>query len=83
MKYTSVQIGALVRETRMSLGLTQESLALAAGTGMRFIIDLEKGKPTCQLQKALTVLNTLGIKMTLDPPIAQATERQKKEQDVR
>jgi HTH-type transcriptional regulator / antitoxin HipB len=40
---------------------------MTSGTGLRFIIELEKGKPTCQLGKALTVLNTLGItiKMTL------------------
>lgn len=68
MQYTSVELGKMVRETRKSLGLTQESLALAAGTGLRFIIELEKGKPTCQLQKALMVLNTLGIKMTLTSP---------------
>src|SRR5438067_1936146 len=46
MKYTSTQVGELVRETRTGLGLTQESLAMAAGIGLRFIIDLEKGKPT-------------------------------------
>jgi len=29
---------------------------------------LEKGKPTCQLGKVLTVLHTLGIKLELIPP---------------
>ena len=42
--------------------------SLTAGTGLRFIIDLEKGKPTCEIGKALTVLQTLGIDMTLVPP---------------
>jgi HTH-type transcriptional regulator/antitoxin HipB len=74
MKYTSSTIGQLVRQTRTSLGLTQEMLALASGTGLRFIIDLEKGKPTCELEKVLTVLNVLGIKMTLVPPIAEANQ---------
>ena len=41
---------------------------MTAGTGLRFIIDLEKGKPTCEIGKALTVLQTLGIDMTLVPP---------------
>ncbi len=72
MGYTSTEVGKLVRTTRASLGLTQQSLALAAGTGLRFIIDLERGKPTCQLQKALTVLDTLGIQTTLTPPRADA-----------
>ena len=71
MKYTSVQIGELVKGTRNRLGLTQENLALAAGTGLRFIIDLEKGKPTCQLQKTLTVLNTLGIGISFNPPVTE------------
>ena len=68
MKYTSVKMGELVRGTRTSLGLTQESVAMAAGTGLRFIIDLERGKPTCPLQKSLSVLNALGIRMTLEAP---------------
>ena len=50
------------------MNVTQERLALAAGTGLRLIIDLEKGKPTCQLGKVLTVLQTLGIEITLTPP---------------
>jgi hypothetical protein len=43
-------------------------LALTSGTGLRFVIDLEKGKETCQIGKALTVLQTLGIKIVLAPP---------------
>jgi hypothetical protein len=38
---------------------------------MRFIIDLEKGKETCEIGKALAILNTLGVKMTLTPPPAK------------
>jgi hypothetical protein len=43
-------------------------LALTSGTGLRFVIDLEKGKETCQIGKVLTVLHTLGIGITLTPP---------------
>jgi hypothetical protein len=32
------------------------------------VIDLEKGKETCEIGKALTILNTLGIKIALTPP---------------
>lgn len=80
MQYTSIELGKVVRETRTRLGLTQESLALAAGTGLRFIIDLEKGKPTCQLQKTLIVLNTLGIRIALYPPLTNASQNAKKAQ---
>ena len=53
------------------MGATQKDLALTSGTGLRFIIELEQGKPTCQLEKTLTVLNTLGIKMELTPPVGK------------
>jgi y4mF family transcriptional regulator len=71
MKYTTQQIGDLVKKTRKSLGVTQKHLALTSGTGLRFIIELEQGKPTCQLEKALIVLYTLGIKVELTPPAAK------------
>jgi HTH-type transcriptional regulator / antitoxin HipB len=70
MAYTMGDIGKQIRETRKKLRLTQRALALTSGTGLRFIIDLEKGKETCEMGKALTVLQTLGIKMTLTPPAA-------------
>lgn len=68
MKVTPQQIGTVVRDTRKKLGVTQKDLALTSGTGIRFIIDLEKGKPTCQLGKVLTVLHTLGIQVKLKGP---------------
>ena len=68
MRYTPETIGDLVRNTRKKMKVTQKDLALTSGTGLRFIIELEKGKPTCQLGKVLTVLHTLGIKLTLTPP---------------
>ncbi len=58
---TPLQIGELIKSTRNDAGLTQKDLALTSGTGLRFIIELERGKPTCQLGKVLTVLHTLGI----------------------
>ncbi|MCY3841170.1 MAG: type II toxin-antitoxin system Y4mF family antitoxin, partial [Gammaproteobacteria bacterium] len=60
------EIGKTVRSTRRSLGVTQRKLAMAAGTGLRFVIDLEKGKPTCQLGKTLAVLSTLGVEVAFE-----------------
>jgi hypothetical protein len=51
------------------LNITQKDLAMTSGTGLRFIIDLEKGKPTCQLEKVLTILHMLGIKLNINPPV--------------
>ncbi|MFI5072393.1 MAG: helix-turn-helix domain-containing protein, partial [Terriglobales bacterium] len=61
------EIGRLVRETRTGLGVTQKALALTSGTGLRFIIELEKGKETARIGKVLTVVQTLGIQLTLTP----------------
>jgi y4mF family transcriptional regulator len=68
MRYTPQDLGKIVRDTRKKLGVTQKDLALTSGTGLRFIIDFEKGKETCQIGKALTILQTLGIKLVLTPP---------------
>lgn len=69
-KYTPQKIGELTRKTRNSLGMTQRDLALTSGTGLRFIIELEKGKPSCQVGKVLMVLQTLGIRIELVAPPA-------------
>jgi y4mF family transcriptional regulator len=68
MDQTPESIGRLIRSTRKALRVTQRDLAMTSGTGLRFIIDLEKGKPTCHLGKVLTVLRTLGIRLELTPP---------------
>jgi len=60
------QVGALVQKTRKAQGLTQTQLAGVSGVGIRFIVDLEKGKPTCQLGKVLRVLHMLGIHFQTD-----------------
>jgi HTH-type transcriptional regulator/antitoxin HipB len=61
---TPADLGAAVRRARRSRGLRQEDLALGAGTGLRFVGELERGKPTVQLDATLRVLHALG--MTLD-----------------
>jgi y4mF family transcriptional regulator len=43
-------LGATVLAARNKLGLTQPQLALAAGVGVRFIVELESGKPTVRLE---------------------------------
>ena len=68
MPHTSKDIGQIIRQTRKGMNITQKDLALTSGTGLRFIVDLEKGKETCQLGKTLTVLQTLGIHIDLRPP---------------
>ncbi len=61
--------GKLIRDTRKSSNVTQKELAAACGTGIRFIRELEKGKPTCELEKALLVTTMLGIKLEIASPV--------------
>lgn len=57
----SKNIGTVVRTRRKQLKVTQTELAMTCGTGLRFIVDLEKGKPTCHIGKTLQVLQALGL----------------------
>ena len=57
------QLGRAIRTRRKQLKVTQKDLAMTCGTGLRFIIDLEKGKSTCQIGKTLDVLQALGLVM--------------------
>ncbi len=68
MLLTPEELGRIVKKERKAMGLTQADLALTSGTGMRFISDLENGKPTCQIGKTLTVLKTLGLRLALSSP---------------
>lgn len=58
-------LGEIVRKARKALRLTQPQLALAAGVGVRFIVDLEAGKPTVRLENVLRVLQALGITLAV------------------
>ena len=59
-------LGAALRVTRKALGLTQADLALAAGVGLRFVVELEAGKPTVRLELVLRVIDALGGTLQLD-----------------
>jgi y4mF family transcriptional regulator len=58
-----IDIGSIVRERRKALGYTQSEVAALCGTGIRFISDLENGKPTIEMGKTIAVANGLGIDM--------------------
>jgi y4mF family transcriptional regulator len=62
---TTKDLGVLVREYRDFQKMTQADILGLANTGNRFIVDLENGKPTVQLQKVLDVLDTLGLEVLI------------------
>jgi len=67
------QLGRELRVARKQLGLTQPQLALAAGVGVRFIVELEAGKPTLRLENVLRVMDALGGEVRLSGLPSAAT----------
>ncbi len=65
---TIADLGRLIRDARKRQGLRQDELAGAANVGLRFIVELENGKPTAQIGKALSVIKTLGLTLQLIDP---------------
>ena len=62
---SSIELGAVIREQRKRLALKQLDLAGLGNTGNRFIVDLENGKPTVQLQKVLDLMELLGLEVVV------------------
>jgi transcriptional regulator with XRE-family HTH domain len=58
---TAAAFGSLIRGRRKALKMRQDQLALATGVGRRFLIELEAGKPSCQLGRSLLVAEALGL----------------------
>ncbi len=56
-------LSKLIKEKRKHLGLTQEELSFKAGVGLRFIRELETGKPTLRMDKVNQVLKLFGYEL--------------------
>ena len=61
-----------MREQRKAVGLRQTDLAGIGNTGNRLIVDIEKGKPTVQVQKVLDVLDLLGLELVVRQKTARS-----------
>lgn len=61
------ELGRVVRWRREESGFRQADAAALAGVGARFLSELERGKPTCELGRALRVLERFGLEMWLVP----------------
>ncbi len=64
---TAKEFGAEVRRLRKAASMTQRDLATAAGVGERFIVELEDGKPRCEIEKSLRVMKMLARGVTIVP----------------
>lgn len=59
-------IASKIKDERKKQNLTQTQLAGLCNVGLRFIVDLEAGKETCQIGKVLLVLDVLGINLIME-----------------
>lgn len=59
-------IASKIKDERKKQNLTQTQLAGLCNAGLRFIVDLEAGKETCQIGKVLLVLDVLGINLVME-----------------
>ncbi len=57
------EIGQLIRQRRKAAGLTLKDAAGMAGVGVRFLSELERGKPTLQIGLAIEVLQLFGLEL--------------------
>jgi y4mF family transcriptional regulator len=68
---TAAELGELVRAQRTRQALRQIDVAGLGNTGNRFVVELENGKPTVQLQKVLDLLDLLGLEVVVRPKAQQ------------
>lgn len=62
---TALELGSAIRAERLRRGFNQEGLAAAAGVGARFVVELEGGKASAELDKALAVANAVGLTVSV------------------
>ena len=59
------ELAKLVRARRKALSLTQQEVADLAEVSVRFLHDLESGKPTVRLVQLLRVMEALGLRLAI------------------
>jgi len=61
-------LGLIIRAVRKSSGVRQDDLAGIVGVSKQFATDVERGKPTVQMDRAFLLLKELGLSLTIDVP---------------
>ena len=62
---TAADLGALIRERRVKLGMDQRDLAEKTGTSRKWIVEVEQGKPRAEIGLVLRTLKTLGVSLDI------------------
>ncbi len=63
----SKAFGQVLRARRKELGYTQAYVSKVSGLSVSFISDLENGKSTIELDRAIRLANLLGLDCSLTP----------------
>ena len=63
---SSKDFGEIIRKKRKKLGYTQKYICEVSGISASFISDLENGKASVELGKAIYLANLLGIDIDLN-----------------
>ncbi len=64
--YDSMEFGKAVKKRRKEMGYTQKYLSDFTGYSASFISDLENGKSTIELDKAIKLANILGLDILVE-----------------
>jgi HTH-type transcriptional regulator / antitoxin HipB len=70
---TPTDAGAVIRDRRTQQGLDQRALAKRAGVSLRWLVDMEAGKPNASLALVLRTLNALSVTLNADSQASPAT----------
>ena len=60
-----MELATEIKTMRKAAGLTQAEVSKRAGVGLRFVRELEQGKPTVRLDKVKQVLDLLGYELCI------------------
>lgn len=65
--FNSAAVGALVRQARMTAGITQTELGQRIGASRFWVAEFEKGKASAELGLALKAIQALGLAIRIEP----------------
>ena len=62
----AADFGQIIRKRRRELGYTQEFVAEFTGVRVTYISQLERGKKTAEIEKAIMLANVLGLDLCIE-----------------
>lgn len=73
--HSAKDVGALVRDRRTELGLSQSQLAEKVGVSRVWMVQFERGKPNAQLSLVLRTLRELKIPLSAEvEPVSRSSK---------